>query len=67
MGRMSIEIDDNLIRKARKLTGLRTKRQIVHKALNLLVRSENRKEILRYYGTGIWQGDLKRSRGSRNS
>jgi Arc/MetJ family transcription regulator len=67
MGRMSIEVDDNLIRKARKLTGLRTKRQIVHKALNLLVRSENRKEILRYYGTGIWQGDLKRSRGSRNS
>ena len=56
---------EDLIRKARKLTRLKTKRQIVDRALELLVRSESRKGILRYYGTGIWKGDLKASRRDR--
>ena len=59
MSRTNIDIDESLIRKARKLTRLKTKRQIVDKALELLVRSESRKGILRYYGSGIWKGDLK--------
>jgi Arc/MetJ family transcription regulator len=65
MGRTNIVIDESLIRKARKLTRLRTKRQIVDRALDLLVRSESRKGILKYYGSGIWQGDLKSSRRNR--
>ena len=65
MGRTNIVIDESLIRKARKLTRLRTKRQIVDRALDLLVRSESRKGILKYYGSGIWQGDLKTSRRNR--
>ena len=51
MSRTNIDIDEGLIRKARKLTHLKTKRQIVDRALELLVRSESRKGILRYYGT----------------
>jgi len=65
MARTNIDIDESLIRKARKLTRLKTKRQIVDKALELLVRTESRKGILRYYGTGIWEGDLKASRRNR--
>lgn len=65
MGRTNIEIDETLVRKARKLTRLKTKRQIVAKALELLVRSETRKEILQYYGTGIWKGDHKAARRNR--
>lgn len=65
MGRTNIEIDESLIRKARKLTRLKTKRQIVDRALDLLVRTESRKGILQYYGTGIWEGDLKSSRRNR--
>jgi Arc/MetJ family transcription regulator len=65
MARTNIEINDDLIRRARKLTRLRTKRQIVDKALELLVRTESRKGILRYYGSGIWEGDLKSSRRNR--
>ncbi len=65
MSRTNIDIDDALIGKARKLTHLKTKRQIVEKALELLVRSETRKGIVRYFGTGIWKGDLKQSRRSR--
>lgn len=65
MSRTNINLDDSLIRKARKLTRLKTKRQIVDKALELLVRSESRKGILDYYGSGIWKGDLKMSRRNR--
>ena len=65
MSRTNIDIDDALIRKAHKLTRLKTKRQIVDKALELLVRSESRKGILRYYGSGVWKGDLKASRRNR--
>jgi len=65
MGRTNIVIDESLIRKARKLTRLRTKRQIVDRALDLLVRSESHKGILEYYGSGIWQGDLKTTRRNR--
>ena len=65
MSRTNIDIDYRLIRRARKLTRLKTKRQIVEKALELLVRSESRKGILRFYGSGIWKGDLKASRRNR--
>jgi len=65
MGRTNIEIDERLVRKARKLTRLKTKREIVDAALELLVRSESRKGILQHYGTGIWKGDLKAMRKNR--
>jgi Arc/MetJ family transcription regulator len=65
MSRTNIELDEDLVRRARKLTRLKTKRAIVDKALELLVRSESRKGILRYYGSGIWKGDLKRMRRNR--
>lgn len=65
MGRTNIVISEPLIREARKLIRLKTKRQIVEKALELLVRSEKRKGILRYYGSGVWKGDLKTLRRNR--
>lgn len=65
MARTNINIDEELIRKARKLTSLKTKREIVDKALELLVRTESRKGLLRYYGAGIWDGDLRASRRNR--
>jgi Arc/MetJ family transcription regulator len=65
MARTNIELDDALIRKARKFTGLKTKREIVDRALELLVRSESRKGILRFYGSGVWKGNLKAARRNR--
>jgi Arc/MetJ family transcription regulator len=65
MSRTNIELDDELVQKARKLTRLKTKKEIVGKALELLVRSENRKNILHYYASGIWKGDLKKMRRNR--
>jgi Arc/MetJ family transcription regulator len=63
--RTNIDINESLVRKARKLTRLKTKRQIVDKALELLVRSESRKGILQYYGSGVWQGDRRAMRRNR--
>jgi Arc/MetJ family transcription regulator len=65
MSRTNIELDDRLIRKARRLTRLKTKRAIVDRALELLVKAESRKGILRFYGTGIWKGELRSSRRNR--
>jgi Arc/MetJ family transcription regulator len=65
MSRTNIELDDALVLKARKLTRLKTKREIVDRALELLVRSESRKGILRFYGSGLWKGDLKTTRRNR--
>lgn len=66
MGRTNIVIDEKLVSKARSLTRLKTKREIVGRALELLVRSESRKGILRYYGKGVWKGNLKAMRRSRS-
>jgi len=65
MGRTNIVINDDLVRKARKLTRLKTKREIVNRALELLVQLESRKGILRYYGRGLWKGDLEVMRRNR--
>lgn len=59
-------LNEELVRKARKLTRLKTKREIVEKALELLVRSESRKGILRFKGSGVWKGDLKQMRRNRS-
>jgi len=65
MSRTNIDLDDKLLRRAQKLTRLKTKRAVVHKALEALVRAEKRKAILRYYGSGIWKGDLNAMRRNR--
>ena len=65
MSRTNIDIEDRLIRQARRLTGLKTKKAVVGRALEELVRFETRKGILRYYGSGIWKGNLKALRRNR--
>ncbi|MBI1941884.1 MAG: type II toxin-antitoxin system VapB family antitoxin [Acidobacteria bacterium] len=65
MSRTNIDLDDKLLRKAQRLTRLKTKRAVVHRALEALIRAERRKAMLRYYGRGIWQGDLKAMRRNR--
>ena len=44
MARTNIELDDRLIREGMKLTGVRTKRELVHAALENFVRKQRLKE-----------------------
>ena len=63
--RTNIEIDDRLLEKAQRLSGLRTKRAVVEAGLEILVRLKEQEEILRLAGKVHWQGDLDQSRQGR--
>jgi Arc/MetJ family transcription regulator len=55
--RTNIVIDESLMKKAMDYTGLRTKKDVVHFALEEIVRRKERKKILvcreKYTGRGI--------------
>jgi len=61
----NIDLDERLVDRARKLTGLKTKKELVNHALSELVRRKDQKAILRLRGKVSWTGDLKSSRESR--
>ena len=66
--RTNIVLDDALVRRAMKLTGARTKREVVHVALTSLVESRSRKNLLELAGSLALAPDfdhkaLRRPRG----
>jgi len=63
--RTNIDIDEKLIEEARRVTGLSTKKAIVERALEELVRREREREVLRYFGKLKWEGDLDAMRQGR--
>jgi Arc/MetJ family transcription regulator len=63
--RTNIEIDDEVMREAQQLAGVRTKRETVDLALRELVARHRRLGILELRGRVHWEGDLKASRRSR--
>jgi len=65
MGRTNINLDDELVSKGLKITGLRTKRELVDLALRELVRKEDQKSILALEGKIKWDGDLDELRKGR--
>jgi Arc/MetJ family transcription regulator len=63
--RTNIEIDDEVMREAQRLTGVRTKRETVDLALRELVARHRRLGILDLRGRVHWEGDLDSSRRGR--
>ena len=63
--RTNIELDDILVEKAMKITRIPTKKALINKALEELIKSNNRKEMLQYIDSGIWEGNLKDMRVMR--
>jgi Arc/MetJ family transcription regulator len=63
--RTNIELDDVLVEKAMKITQITTKKAVINKALEELVKSYSRKEMLDYFNSGIWEGNLKEMRAMR--
>ena len=43
--RTDLEIDDDLIEEARRLTGIKNKRELVHEALRTLIEHRKRKNL----------------------
>ncbi len=60
--RTNIAIDDELIRKALNLSGLKTKRAVAEAGLRMLIRVKEQEEILKLAGKVRWQGNLDDSR-----
>ncbi len=56
--RTNINIEDSLLRECQQLSGLKTKKEIVHSALKEYVRLLKRRKILEYQGKVKWEGDL---------
>jgi Arc/MetJ family transcription regulator len=64
--RTNIEIDDQLVSKAMRSSGARTKKAVVEAGLRLLVKTHSQTAIRRLRGKVQWQGDLKESRLGRS-
>jgi Arc/MetJ family transcription regulator len=63
--RTNIDIDDEVLDEARRLTGLTTKREIVDYALRELVARQRRRDLLTLRGRVHWEGDLGETRRDR--
>lgn len=63
--RTNIVIDDDLMTKAQKATGLSTKREIIEQGLMLLIRRKKQQAIRDLRGTVTWEGDLDEMRGRK--
>jgi len=64
--RTTIDIDDALMKRAMRVSGLSTKRATVQKALELLVRFGDQARLLRSArGRLDWEGDLTAMRRDR--
>jgi len=62
--RTNIEIDDELLQKALRISGLKTKRAVVEAGLRMLVRLKRQEDILSLVGKVHWEGNLDESRQS---
>ena len=60
--RTNIVIDDSLMAEAMRLSGARTKRQVVEDSLRLLVKLKRQERILEAQGKLRWTGDLEAMR-----
>lgn len=63
--RTNIEISDQLIEEALRVSGLKTKRAVVEAGLKALIRLKRQQKILDLAGKVHWEGDLDESRDGR--
>jgi len=63
--RTNIVLDDQLVREAMRVSGLKTKRAVVEAGLRLLVQTKAQAGMRRLRGKVAWQGDLQQSRAAR--
>jgi Arc/MetJ family transcription regulator len=60
--RTNIVIDDELMARVLKVTGIKTKREAVEEGLKLLLKKSAQREILKLRGKIKWEGDLDEMR-----
>lgn len=65
--RTNIDIDDELMKTALSVTGLKTKRAAVEEGLRLLIKLRCQEEVGELYGELKWEGVLEESRLGRTA
>jgi len=60
--RTNIVIDDTLMSKALKVSGLKTKKEAVEEGLKLLIAQRAQAAVRKYRGQLKWEGDLDKMR-----
>lgn len=65
MSRTNIVLDDELIERCQKTTGIKTRRNLIDYALHELLRRENQKKMLKLKGNVAWEGNLAAWRKGR--
>jgi Arc/MetJ family transcription regulator len=60
--RTNVVIDDQLMSRALKLGGFRTKRSAIEAGLRLLIQVNSQKRLRKLKGKVDWQGDLEEMR-----
>jgi Arc/MetJ family transcription regulator len=63
--RTNIEIDDHLMKRAMKATGLSTKRAVVEEGLRLLIKLRGQATIREAFGKYPMENDLEETRQGR--
>ncbi len=64
--RTNVDIDDVLLSKALRVTGLKTKKDVLNEGLRRIVRHSEQVEALdALWGLSEWEGDLKALRRNR--
>ena len=56
--RTTLNIDDQALQAAMKLSGGRTKTEVINEALRRFVRAKKRRRLLELRGEVEWEGDL---------
>ncbi len=66
MSRTVIDIEDDVLKKARRLTGMSKKVDVVNYALKRLVEQKAIEQVLELRGKIRWEGDLTEMRKGRS-
>jgi Arc/MetJ family transcription regulator len=65
MARTNIDLDEQLVEERLRVFKCKTKKALIHLALQELLKTEKRQEILTLRGRLQWEGDLEETRRSR--
>lgn len=66
MKRTNIVLDEELVDKCMKATGIKTQRALIDRALRELLRHESQVKILELKGNVNWEGNIGEWRRGRN-
>jgi Arc/MetJ family transcription regulator len=62
MKRTNLVLDEEVLKEATRILGAKTYSEAVNTALQEVVRRNQVQSIARFFGTGIWKGDLAEMR-----